>query len=79
MLMSNHLPVLLNRTGSYLEEYDTFDDALKLCQRAVTEYNCDHPHSNLEMLSPNEFTRLVLDGRVRITEKQTVEILPEAA
>ena len=69
----------LKQDWIWLEEYDTFDEALKLCQRAVSEYNCDHPHSNLEMLSPNEFTRLVIEGRVRITENQTVEILPKAA
>lgn len=69
----------LKQDWIWLEEYDTFDEALKLSQRAVTEYNCDHPHSSLVMLSPNEFTRLVLDGRVRITENQTVEILPKAA
>ena len=69
----------LKQDWIWLEEYDTFGDAIKLCQRAVTEYNCDHPHSNLEMLSPNEFTRLVVEGRIRITENQTVEILPKAA
>lgn len=69
----------LKQDWIWLEEYDTFDEALKLCQRAITEYNCDHPHSSLEMLSPNEFTRLVKEGRVRITENQTVEILPKAA
>lgn len=69
----------LKQDWLWLEEYDTFEDALKLCQRAVAEYNSDHPHSNLEMLSPNEFTRLVIEGRVRITENQTVEILPKAA
>lgn len=63
----------------WLEQCDTFDEALQLCTRAVTEYNCDHPHSSLKMLSPNEFTRLVQDGRVRITENKTVEILPKAA
>lgn len=69
----------LKQDWLWLEECDTFEEALKLCQRAVTEYNSDHPHSNLKMLSPDEFTRLVLEGRVRITENQTVEILPKAA
>jgi len=61
------------------EEGDTFDEALKICQRAVTEYKCDHPHSSLEMPSQNEFTRLVNKGRAGITGNQTVEILPKAA
>ena len=69
----------LKQDWIWLEEYETFDDALKLCQRAISEYNSDHPHSSLEMLSPNEFTRLVREDRVRITENQTVEILPKAA
>jgi transposase InsO family protein len=69
----------LKQDWLWLEEYDTFEDALKLCQRAVEEYNSDHPHSNLEMLSPNEFTRLAMEGRVRINENKTVEILPKAA
>ena len=69
----------LKQDWIWCEEYDTFDKVLKLCQRTVKQNNCDHPHSSLEMLSPNEFTRLVNEGRVKITENQTVEILPKAA
>ena len=54
-------------------------DTQELCQRAIIEYNWDHPHSNLNMLSPYEFTQLVKEGRVKVTNQQTIEILTHAA
>jgi putative transposase len=69
----------LKQDWLWLEEYETFDEAYELCFRAITEYNQDHPHSNLNMLSPNEFTQLVKEGRVKITENNTIEILSTAA
>ncbi|MFC1565019.1 IS3 family transposase, partial [candidate division KSB1 bacterium] len=41
----------------WLEEYDTFEEALKMVQRAVAEYNSDHPHSSLLFMSPDECKR----------------------
>jgi len=63
----------------WLEECESFDEAHELCLRAITEYNQDHPHSNLNMLSPNEFTQLVKEGRVKITDNNSIEILSPAA
>jgi len=69
----------LKQDWLWLEECETFDEAHELCLRAITEYNQDHPHSNLNMLSPNEFTQLVKEGRVKITNNNTIEILSPAA
>jgi len=69
----------LKQDWLWLEEYDTDDEALTLCQRAIAEYNYDHPHSSLAMLSPAEFTALVLQGRVIVTKQNTIEILSHAA
>lgn len=69
----------LKQDWLWLEEYETDDEALALCQRAVAEYNYDHPHSSLAMCSPAEFTALVKQGRVIVTNKNTIEILPKAA
>lgn len=69
----------LKQDWIWLEEYDTDDEALSLCQRAVAEYNYDHPHSSLAMLSPAEFTALVKQGRVHVTDQNTIEILSNAA
>jgi transposase InsO family protein len=69
----------LKQDWLWLEECDTDDEAAALCQRAVSEYNHDHPHSGLCMLSPLEFTRLVLQGRIHVTEQNTIEILTHAA
>ena len=63
----------------WLEEYETFDEAHDLCQRAITEYNYDHHHSSLNMLSPYEFTKLVKEGKVKITKQHSIEILTHAA
>jgi len=69
----------LKQDWLWLEDYETFDEAYDLCRRAINEYNQDHPHSNLNMFSPNEFTQLLNEGRVRITENNTIEILSTAA
>lgn len=69
----------LKQDWLWLEEYETFDDAHDLCQRAITEYNRDHPHSSLNMLSPYEFTQLLREGRIKINENNTFEILTPAA
>jgi len=52
---------------------------LALCQRAVAEYNYDHPHSSLAMLSPMEFTSLLKQGLITVTKQNTIEILTHAA
>jgi transposase InsO family protein len=69
----------LKQDWLWLEECESFDEAHELCLRAITEYNQDHPHSNLNMLSPNEFTQLVKEGRVKITDNNSIEILSPAA
>ena len=69
----------LKQDWLWLEEYETDDEASVLCQRAIAEYNYDHPHSSLAMLSPAEFTALVKQGRVHVTEQNTIEILSYAA
>lgn len=69
----------LKQDWLWLEECDTIDEAHELCQRATTEYNCDHPHSSLNMLSPYEFTKLVKEGKVIVTKQHTIEILTKAA
>ena len=68
----------LKQDWLWLEEYDTIDEAFAICNRAVEEYNCDHPHSSLAMLSPAEFTELVKQGRVNVTEQNTIEILSKS-
>ena len=69
----------LKQDWLWLEDCESFDEAHELCLRAITEYNQDHPHSNLNMLSPNEFTQLVKEGRVKITDNNSIEILSPAA
>lgn len=69
----------LKQDWLWLEECDTDDEAATLCQRAVSEYNHDHPHSSLCMLSPMEFTRLLQQGHVNVTDQHTIEILTHAA
>lgn len=69
----------LKQDWLWLEEYETFDEAYDVCQRAITEYNQDHPHSSLNMLSPYEFTQLLKEGRIKITKNHTIEILTPAA
>ena len=69
----------LKQDWLWLEECDTDDEALALCQRAVAEYNYDHPHSSLAMLSPMEFTSLLKQGLITVTKQNTIEILTHAA
>lgn len=63
----------------WLEEYDTFGEAYQMVQRAVNEYNSDHPHSALLYLSPNECKRAWDQGRLKINENQQLEITQKAA
>lgn len=69
----------LKQDWLWLEECSSDDEALALCQRAVSEYNNDHPHSSLGMLSPNTFTQLLIQGKVSVTQQLTIEILSHAA
>jgi putative transposase len=69
----------LKQDWLWLEEYDNYQDAVDLCKRAVSEYNHDHPHSSLCMLSPYEFTSLLNQGRIHVTNQNTIEILTHAA
>jgi len=69
----------LKQDWLWLEECETINEAHELCQRAITEYNYDHPHSSLNMLSPYEFTQLVKEGKVKITKHHTIEILTKVA
>lgn len=69
----------LKQDWLWLEEFDTFNEALTLCLRAVDEYNHDHPHSSLFMLSPLEFTRLVQQGRIIVNDQNFIQILSHAA
>ena len=63
----------------WLEEYDTFQEALHMVQRAVNEYNSDHPHSALLYMSPNECKREWDRGRLKINEEQQLESTQKAA
>ena len=63
----------------WLEEYDTFEEAYRMVQRAVNEYNSDHLHSALCYMSPNECKREWDKGRLSINDKQQLEITQKAA
>jgi putative transposase len=63
----------------WLEEHSIFIEAQELVARAVTEYNKEHPHSNLGFLSPEEFKRAYEEGRVRIGDQNKWEITQKAA
>ena len=63
----------------WLEEHSTFTEAQEMVGRAVTEYNEEHPHSNLGFLSPEEFKRAYEEGRVRISDLNKWEITQKAA
>lgn len=63
----------------WLEEYETFNEAYQRVRRAVDEYNSDHLHSALCYMSPNECKREWEKGRLRINDKQHLEITPKAA
>jgi len=69
----------LKQDWLWLHDCDSLDEARSLCQTAVSEYNNDHPHSSLNMWSPNEFTDLVRKDLVRITHDNSIEILIPAA
>ncbi len=63
----------------WLDEYDSFDQALKMIKRAVNEYNSDHPHSSLLFLSPNECKRKWDNGNLIINNNQQLEITKQKA
>lgn len=63
----------------WLEEYDTFSEALKMVERSVAEYNSDHPHSSLLYMSPNECKREWDKGKLRINDKLQLEITQQKA
>ena len=63
----------------WLEEYDTFSEALNMIKRAVSEYNSDHPHSSLLYMSPNECKRNWDNGMLRINDKLQLEITQQKA
>ncbi len=63
----------------WLEEYETFGDAYQMVERAVSEYNSDHPHSALLYMSPNECKREWDAGRLKINENQQLESTLKAA
>ena len=63
----------------WLEECETFDEAMALVTRAVDEYNNEHPHSSLEYLSPIEFQRAWDNGLAFINQNNQVEITLRAA
>lgn len=63
----------------WLEEYDTFSEALKMIERAVAEYNSDHPHSSLLYMSPDECKRKWDNGKLKINDKLQLEITQQKA
>ena len=69
----------LKRDWLWLDECDSFNEALNLCKKAVSEYNSEHPHSSLGFWSPNEFTQLVRDGLVEIVDNCSIKILTKVA
>ena len=69
----------LKQDWIWLEDFDSFNDALSLCKKAVFEYNSDHPHSSLGFWSPNEFTQLARNGLVEIVDDCSFKILTKIA
>ena len=63
----------------WLDEYDSFEEAHNMAKHAVEEYNCDHPHSALLYMSPNECKIAWDKGLIRINDKQQLEITNKAA
>jgi len=63
----------------WIYECETFDEAQALVDRAVHEYNTEHPHSSLNFLSPDEFRRAYDKGWVTINQNSKIEITPKAA
>lgn len=63
----------------WLEEYDSFSEANAMVQRAVNEYNSDHPHSSLLYMSPNECKRAWDKGKLTINDNRQLEITQKAA
>lgn len=63
----------------WLDEYETFDEALKMINRAIKEYNSDHPHSSLLYMSPNECKQEWDKGNLIINSKQQLEITQQKA
>lgn len=63
----------------WIEECDAFAEAKALVQRAVKEYNEEHPHSSLAFLSPNEFRRAWNNGQILVNPQHKGEITLKAA
>jgi len=63
----------------WIEECDTFVQAQDLVNRAIAEYNEEHPHSALGFLSPNEFRTLWNNSQGRITQANKTEVALKAA
>ena len=63
----------------WLDEYDSFEEAHNMVKRAVEEYNCDHPHSSLLYMSPNECKVAWDKGIIRINNKKQLEITYKVA
>lgn len=63
----------------WIHECETFEEAQALVDRAVREYNTEHPHSSLNFLSPDEFHRAYEKGWVTINTNSKIKITPKAA
>jgi len=50
-----------------------------LVNRAVTEYNEEHPHSSLDFLSPDEFRRLWERNQLNIYKPKPTQVTQNAA
>ena len=69
----------LKRDFIWADEYETFDEAYRMIQCAVHEYNSDHPHSSLLFMSPDECKRAWDKGLIKINEHKQIEITQKAA
>jgi len=63
----------------WIEECDTFEQAQNLVNRAVFEYNQEHPHSSPDFLSPDEFRRLWKMNHTDIYKTIQTEVTLKAA
>lgn len=54
-------------------------EAMDEGQRAVREYNAEHPHGALAFLSPDEYRQAYYAGQVDINLKDELEVTPKAA
>ncbi|MFC1724633.1 IS3 family transposase [candidate division KSB1 bacterium] len=63
----------------WLDEYETFGQAYNIVERAVDEYNSDHPHSSLFYMSPNECKVAFDKGLIKLNDKKQLEITNKVA